>query len=349
MHGVGCVQARALSLEPVQQRPQPRLRRHEQRVVVEGEIAHAARVLALHGGQHAPGAGLPESGVEAPAGAVRATERAASGTENDGKCRTLVQVQGQLQARSLGQGWSPAAQKPPEPLPDMRLLHAARQNQVRPQTRRVLRAQRGVDAAQDHGDARPDLAGHAYGLGRAGVPIGHDRGHEDEIGDRGETLQGVTHRVGVMPVSAVAPRHAMQGCRLGQRSLGVGPLARGMRLGPGGPGPCAVQAIHEGDAGAGGPQHVQAGQQTGRAGPEPVGREVVDPGVQAEDARAVPGTVTAGGPGNPAPLWLHRTWGTGWRCAQRAPWLPASCRCGPGVRPGPAWSTCCSCRPPARS
>ena len=256
---------------------------------------------------------------------------------------------GPVPGRRPQAGAEPATQEAPEPLPDLRLLHPAGQDQVSPQARSVLRAQRGVDAPQGHGDARPDFADHAYGLGSAGVPIGHDRGHEDEIGDRGEALQGVTNRVGVVPVAAVPARHAMQGGGRGQRGLGVGALARETGLGPGVRGPGAVQAVHEGDAGAGGPQHVQAGQQPGRAGPEPVGREVVNPGVQAEDARAVPGTVTAGGPGNPGPLSLHRTWGTGWRCAQRAPWLPASCRCGPDVRPGPAWSTCCSCRPPARS
>lgn len=192
-------------------------------------------------------------------------------------------------------------------------------------------------------------ADHAHGLGRAGVPIRHDRGHEDKIGGRGEALQGVAHRVGMMPVTAVPPRNALQHCGLGQRSLGEGALARGVGLGPRGCGPCAVQAVHERDAGVCGPHHVQAGQQSGGAGPEPVGREIVDPGVQAEDARAVLGAVIAGGPGNPGPLWLHRTWDTCWRCAQRVPWLPSSCRCEPGARPGPTWSTCCSCRPPGRS
>ena len=149
----------------------------------------------------------------------------------------------------------------------------------------VIRAERGIDTTQRHryiGPAGLDTSNH---LKRARIPIGHHGSDENSI-RVGLDIELFLENLGWQAVSSPAARNVGQGFGFSHLRLGETPTAVRVTLGTGSrrTGMAAVEAVNQSHIVPCLTQHRSHGQEAEGLDPQVVGREVIDPGVDAENS-----------------------------------------------------------------
>jgi hypothetical protein len=141
---------------------------------------------------------------------------------------------------------------------------------------RVIRIERGIDSAEDNRNIARGLPNEPNCLLHPGIPVRHDRGHENDI-ERHEGLQAGPEFMNSLAVSFIVARHRTEQVRFRDDLALIFADAVGVGLE-------RISAVEKEKVGVKGAQMLCDFQQAERPGPEVKGREVVDPGVDEQDA-----------------------------------------------------------------
>ena len=263
---------------------------HQEGIVVEGHVTHPETPVPMgdlleNQLRAAPLAHRRQDG----GGAVGAAVRASPGGEQRDEGHPALQVQGRQRMGVQVVGVEARIRPVPGELGrhvQHRLFPGPGHHPVGTgMAPGVIGQQGGIDAAQHHRPAGKGVPELGDGLGDPRGPVGHQAGDQDEIRrwHGGQVFPQPGHR---NPVAREGARHVGQPRRLGNGGFQERPAALASRRnGGGGAGVEPVQAVVVGHAVAVPAQDGRQQKQAQGAGPEVVGGEIVDPGVDQQNAR----------------------------------------------------------------